>query len=357
MDGRETKEVHKGVQGGGRAAAGEKREERPRDREGSGDRHRPDLPLASAACPGGSGRGYGRFPGNGKPRDEELASCAGRTRICAKSETSCEKQWPSSHDPRNEVSVHGGATGCPQRGEDGQGAGGLTQWVPCLAGSAGEPAPGGRGRTDRADPRDPEGGQAAIRQSAGDGGAAEGRPTGRTQPGGEDHEEKRPAGAAQEAISGHDQGFREPPCSRQRAGEELCGRQGEYGMGERHHLHRHHRGVVVPGRGDGPVLPAGGGLVDELAAEHGPGPEGVLDGGAGTPTAEGVGVSLRPRLAVRQPCVPRGAAARRGDPEHEPQGGLLGQRAQRIVLQHAEDRVDGRRQGVHEPSGREGGDL
>ena len=43
--------------------------------------------------------------------------------------TSCEKQWPFSHDPRNEVSIHGRTTGCPQRGEDGRGDGSLTQWV------------------------------------------------------------------------------------------------------------------------------------------------------------------------------------------------------------------------------------
>ena len=38
------------------------------------------------------------------------------------------------------------------------------------------------------------------------------------------------------------------------------------GLGERHHLHRHRRGLAVPGRGDRPVQPPGGGLV--AAAAH-----------------------------------------------------------------------------------------
>jgi len=43
--------------------------------------------------------------------------------------------------------------------------------------------------------------------------------------------------------------------------------------------------------------------------------------------AKGAGVSLRPRLAVRRPCVPCSAEARRDGPEHESQGRLLGQRS------------------------------
>ena len=63
------------------------------------------------------------------------------------------------------------------------------------------------------------------------------------------------------------------------------------------------------------LLPTRGGLVDELAVEHGLGPEGVPDGGPDAQASEGSTVSLRPRLTVREPCVARGAEARRDNPK------------------------------------------
>jgi hypothetical protein len=73
-------------------------------------------------------RGSGHSLETGELRMRSWFNCAGRTRIRGRNGTSCEKQWPSSRDPRDEVPLHGATPGCPLRGEDGRGAGRDTQW-------------------------------------------------------------------------------------------------------------------------------------------------------------------------------------------------------------------------------------
>ena len=94
-------------------------------------------------------------------------SCAKRTRTCARNETSCEKQWPSSQNPRDELPVHGKTSGDAWCGEDGQGVEGLAKWVLRMGGSASEREGMPEGRADGADSRDPAPDASSVWSSAG----------------------------------------------------------------------------------------------------------------------------------------------------------------------------------------------
>ncbi len=91
---------------------------------GVGERH--DLPLAGTATDR-RGESVSRVTAS-RARRSWLASARSWPRF-ARDETSCEKQWPSSQSPLDEVPVHRGASGDPPRGEDGQTPGRLTPWL------------------------------------------------------------------------------------------------------------------------------------------------------------------------------------------------------------------------------------
>jgi hypothetical protein len=55
----------------------------------------------------GRGQGCVPFPATADLGMRSWPSYEEKTRTCARNVISCEKQWPSSHVPRNEVLLHG----------------------------------------------------------------------------------------------------------------------------------------------------------------------------------------------------------------------------------------------------------
>src|SRR5690606_6335846 len=98
-------------------------------------------------------------------------------------------------------------------------------------------------------------------------------------------------------------------------------------LARRHHLLLDERGLAVPCRVDGSVQPQDRRLGDRVAFDGGPGAAraGVCD--RVPETTEATAASHGSRQPVRQPYLSRNLEAPRSAPQHEPEGQLLGQRA------------------------------
>ena len=86
----------------------------------------------------------------------------------------------------------------------------------------------------------------------------------------------------------------------------------------------------------GPALAQGRGVVDEPQDKKRAGDAGADDGSDGSQTTQGVDFSFRSGLTILQPCISQVDEPVRDAAEHEPQRGLLGQRASGIVFQDAQ---------------------
>jgi len=107
-------------------------------------------------------------------------------------------------------------------------------------------------------------------------------------------------------------------------------------VGVGHHLHPDGRGVAVSVYGPGSALAQGRGVVDEPQDKKRAGGAGVDDGSDGSQTTQGVDFSFRSGLPILQPYISQVDEPVRDAAEHEPQRGLLGQRAGGIVFQDAQ---------------------
>ncbi len=186
--------------------------------------------------------------------------CARRMPSCAKSEISCEKQWPSSQRPLDEVPAHRGASSVPQRGEDGQHPGRVTQWVLCLEVSVRKPAEEPGEEPGGAHPGDPEPGEGPLRKPPHQPGTGPHGPVGGPQSGGAAAGRPQSGGETPKKVPADHEIGPQPRGGREPAGEAIHRRATQPGVGERHQLPPHRRRVAVLGGGAGPVRPQGGRL-------------------------------------------------------------------------------------------------
>ena len=121
-----------------------------------------------------------------------------------------------------------------------------------------------------------------------------------------------------------------PAVRDERAGSDLDGG---------HHVHSHAGRLAVSGGGDGLVHAHDRGLVNGWPDDTGTGHECAAHGAFATQTGIGRAASFGSRQPVLQSRLPGAAGRIRHGGEHEPQGKLLGQRADGKLLQQLEERT------------------
>src|SRR5690606_11872172 len=145
----------------------------------------------------------------------------------------------------------------------------------------------------------------------------------RAPPRGPAHARERPRRTRPEAEAAEgDAGGAALAGGRQRARPRLLSRGPEPRVDSRHHVRPHRRGLALPRRRGGPVLPAHRGVGRPPIARPRARDGRALGGTPGPPPGAGPHPTLRPGLAVRQPRVPSAPASPRPRLLDEPSGEL-----------------------------------